>query len=617
MDGMRHQLEEKYNNLFRKYNLELPLENREINHIIRLSLHDFLKNSERPAIYCNGGHTRTLMADFIYELKKVKYIVDNYASGKEEAGYILIKDHEIESAKIDAIILSTFKFRKDVKKSLAENHPNIPVLDIYDEFEKNDIYLQSDYYYSNHPYHNYHSINNLQREIKKAEDEERLEELYLKLITKYIQIKDFRTALIKVQEMKDFFVHRNDDADKKQSVCGFIHFNIPVLQKDLEEIYELEKQAASFVSKNIVLMLCLDALRYRDLSERDMPKLKKILDRTAYSFGRAYSFSTSTFESLVPVYSENGDLRTKYYERNAVDAKECRFARLAEQQRRKIYIYGDVEHFIEGKGICYSDSAQTVTEKIWDFLMDSSENEDGLFYVHEQYESHFTFSNPYTSEPLKSEGTAMLFDFLPMKGGHLRADYERQHQDAIHYLDDVLAPFLEKLSCRMVFYADHGTLILNRDAEISEIGDTEYTCSEGWTRIPLIIRSPETGVGRSGELISLMELGSIIVSLLNREDYVATVFRKKGHIKIARSELYNPDFRFLYGLIGKERYLEAFECFVFEDGYKLIIFADGYTELYLLQGEKDIAVCDVTKRKELFGKIKDEITVCDAEVLKI
>lgn len=616
MSGIKQELERKYNALFQKYDLEYPLEARKINGIIRASLQNFLKDSITPAIYCNGGHTQMLMADFMYDLKKVKYIVDNYASSGEDTGFSVIGDRELEERGIDAVVLSTFKFREEVKERLRKEHPTIPVLDIYDEFEKNGIKMQADYYYASHPYHNYHSINYLQREIRAAAEKRmeqtELERLYRRLIAKYIQIKDFRTALLKVQEMKDSILCIG--AGIRQNVWKSVGFDITELQDDLEDIYELEKRMAALVSENTVLLLCLDALRYQDLSKQDMPKLKKILDETAYSFKKAYSFSTSTFESLVPVYSENDDLRTKYYEKNVVDAAECRFTRLAGQQGRKIYIYGDVEHYIEGKDIYYTDSAQTVTEKFWDFLRDSSESENGLFYLHEQYESHFTFSNPYTSEPLKSEGTAMLFDFLPVKGGHLRADYKRQHHDAIHYLDDVLAPFLERLSCKMVLYADHGTLILDKDTEISDIEDTEYTCSEGWTRIPMIIRSPETGVGENGKLISLMEFNSIVISLLNGEDYVEVAFRKRDHIKIARSELYNPDFRFLYGMIGKEQYLQAFECFVFEDGYKLIVFANGRTELYLLQGDRDAAVQDDERQGKLLREVKEEITVCDMDL---
>lgn len=606
MSGIKQELEQKYNALFLKYDLEYPLEAKKINGIIRTALQEFLKDSITPAIYCNGGHTQMLMADFMYDLKKVKYIVDNYASSDETTGFSVISDQELEEKGVDAVVLSTFKFREEVKESLRIKHPDIRVLDIYDEFEKKGMKMQADYYYSNHPYHNYHSINYLQRKIQENADPEKQKELYEKLIAKYIQIKDFRTALLKVQEM-----------EKKQSIRKTAHFDARELQQDLEELYELEKKAADFVSEEAVLMLCLDALRYRDLSGQDMPKMKKMAEETAYSFNNAYSFSTSTFESLVPVYSENSDLRTGYYEKNVVDIGNCRFAELAARQKRDIYIYGDVEHYIEGKEIYYSDSAQTVTEKLWDFLAESCDGRDGLFYLHEQYESHFTFSNPYTEEPLKSEGTAMLFDFLPVKGGHLRTDYKRQHQDAIHYLDDVLAPFLERLSCRMVIYADHGTLILDKDIKLPEVDDMEYTCSEGWTRIPMIIRSPETGVGANDGLISLMELNPIIISLLKGEDYMAKAFRKRNHIKIARSGLYNPDFRFLYGMIGKEQYLQAFECFVFADGHKLIIFEDGYMELYLLQEGKDIRVTDSEKTEKLLGEVKDEITVCDTDRLGV
>ena len=203
-----------------------------------------------------------------------------------------------------------------------------------------------------------------------------------------------------------------------------------------------------------------------------------------------------------------------------------------------------------------------------------------------------------------SEGTAMLFDFLPMKGGKLRTDYAKQHEDAIHYLDDVVEPLLRPMRCRKVFFADHGNLILNQDAKLSDVKDPEYTCSSGWTRIPLAVCSPEMGVGIDDRLISLMELNNIVISLLEENTYTAP---DAEYIKLARSELYNPDFRYLYNMVGKAPYLQAFECFVFENNRKVIVFADGSIEVY------DIADCpvpDADGRKLLEG-VKEEITVCD------
>ncbi len=590
---MKQELERRYEELFIKYHLERPLDAQNISSIIRESLHTFLQDAKKPAIYCNGGHTKMLMADFIHELKGVKYIVDNYMSPEEEKGFFLIRDQEMEQLGIDAIVLSSYKFRQELKQRLSVMHPNIPILDIYDEFEKRGVAVKADYYYSNHPYQHYKRINQLQREIVNAKEKFPLKELYIALVTKYLHIKDFRTAIIKLQDWRTI-----------ENIIQEDRILADALLKDIEALYHLQKDAIASISEKHVLMLCLDGLRQQDLSDYYMPKINSILKETGYRYTNAYSYSTSTYESLVPVYSENTDLRSKYYEKSNVRLENCRLASFAKQQGRKIYIYGDAEHFIEGEHIQYSECFLTVTEKLWQFVLDANNTKYGLFYLHESYESHFTFSNPYTQNPLISEGTAMLFDFLPMKGGRLRADYAKQHKDAIRYLDDVLEALLRYLNCRMILYADHGNLILEYDTNLAEVKDIEYTCSEGWTRIPMILRSPEIGTGENNQLISLMELNEMVINLLEEKIYEAP---KLEYIKLARSELYNPDFRFLYRMIDKELYLQAFECFVFFNGRKIIIFADGTIELY---DTTDQRIDDDTIQIEMFQQVRKEITVC-------
>lgn len=590
---MKQELEQRYEELFIKYHLERPLDAQNVSSIIRESLHTFLQDAKKPAIYCNGGHTKMLMADFIHELKGVKYIVDNYMSPEAEKGFCLIRDQEMEQLGIDAIVLSSYKFRQELKQRLSVMHPNIPILDIYDEFEKRGVAVKADYYYSNHPYQHYKRINQLQREIVNAKEKFPLKELYIALVTKYLHIKDFRTAIIKLRDWRTI-----------ENIIQEDRILADALLKDVEALYYLQKDAIASISEKHVLMLCLDGLRQQDLSDYYMPKINSILKETGYRYTNAYSYSTSTYESLVPVYSENTDLRSKYYEKSNVRLENCRLASFAKQQGRKIYIYGDAEHFIEGEHIQYSECFLTVTEKLWQFVLDANNTEYGLFYLHESYESHFTFSNPYTQNPLISEGTAMLFDFLPMKGGRLRADYAKQHKDAIRYLDDVLEALLRYLNCRMILYADHGNLILEYDTNLAEVKDIEYTCSEGWTRIPMILRSPEIGTGENNQLISLMELNEMVINLLEEKIYEAP---KLEYIKLARSELYNPDFRFLYRMIDKELYLQAFECFVFFNGRKIIIFADGTIELY---DTTDQRIDDDTIQIEMFQQVRNKVTVC-------
>lgn len=593
---MRQILERQYEKLFETYPFERPIEARNVNAVIKKSLQDFLRESEKPAIYCNGGHTKMLMADFMHELRSVKYIVDNYADRTDDNGFRLIKDEELETAGIDAVIVSSFKFKDSIIENLKKNHAGIKYLNLYEKFAENGIDLQSDYYYHNHPYHHYRTINTVQRKIKELTDINELETAYRRLIEHYIHIKDFRTAVKCAGRLKRIIASEENRR----------------LQADLEAIYESEKTAIAEIAEDNVLMLCMDGLRYQDLSEEYMPKLALGFGKDAFAFDNAYSFSTSTYESLIPVYSENDDLRTEYYSHNSVSEEDCRFIREARRQQRKIYFYADMDTFVDSEDIKYSGVFQTATEKLWNFILDAQEEKNALFYIHILYESHFSFSNPYTEEKLISEGTAMLFDFLPQKGGQLRTDYEKQHRDSLRYLDDVLSPLLEPLRCRMLVYADHGNLILEKGCNLRDIHETKFTCAQEWVRIPYIVRSPEMGVGRSNELISLMSLNDIVSCLLRQKAYKVP---EKPFIKIARSELYNPDFQYLYKEIGKSQCLLAFEAFVFANGYKLLVYADGTLELY--RTECDEKCNNDSVIWELFQKIKDDITVCDGKGIKV
>lgn len=592
---MRDLLRQKYENLFEKYNFEKPIEAGNINSIIKESLKEFLADKKKPAIYCNGGHTRMLMADFMYELKNVKVIVDNFSNEANNSGFMNIRDEEMEQNDIDAVIISSFKFRKDIRERLKKEHPQIAYLDIYEKFNENGIDLQADYYYHNHPYHHYHTINTIQREIEDMQDVAEKKEACRQLISHFIQIKDFRTAICKANELLKYEATEMTEQ----------------LVQDLKELYELEQQAAAQIAQDNVLMFCMDGLRRQDLND-SMHQLSKTFDQQAFSYENAYSFSTSTYESLIPVYSENQDLRTEYYNHNRLSEEECRFVRKAKEQNRKIFFYTDMDTFVDSSAIKFSGAFQTVCEKLWNFIMDACEEKNGLFYMHVLYESHFTFSNPYTKEKLISEGTAMLFEFLPQKGGKLRTDFDRQHRDALQYLDDVVTPIISKLQCHMLFYADHGNLILDKDCRLQDVPEMKYTCAEEWIRIPYVIWSPEQGVGRDERLVSLMSLNDVITGFMDKKKFKA---QDKTYVKVARSQLYNPDFQYLYKEAGIEKCLLAFEAFIFANGYKLVVFANGEVELVNTATDEICEQRELTE--ELFEQIKKDLTVCDSKMVKL
>ena len=101
-----------------------------------------------------------------------------------------------------------------------------------------------------------------------------------------------------------------------------------------------------------------------------------------------------------------------------------------------------------------------------------------------------------------------------------------------------------------------------------------------------------------------MSLNDIIISLLKQEIYREP---ENDYIKVARSELYNPNFQSLYKMLKKDTYLLAFEAFIFKEGYKLVVFSDGTVELYRVMNDKRI--CDNKLIDHMLEKVKKHITV--------
>lgn len=583
---MRNRLEDKYHALAQYFDICDEASINHINKIVKESLFQFVNSCKTPAIWCYGKHTRMLMTDFIFEMKSIRLIIDENHKGESSSGFSIIGQEQIKGNNIDGIIISSFKYKEEIKRVLKEKYSNIRYLDIYDALEKNGVFLANEYFASSHPYGRYQLINEYRRKLKDNILKKEKREIYINLLKEYIKIKDFRNAIIWVEKYGS-------------------QYNIkPHILSDLHELYNLQQIAASNISDKNVVMVCIDGLRRQDFFSAQMNKTNRMLEESAYIFRNAYSVSTSTYESLIPAYSENSDLRTTYFEKNTVEEENCRFVQTAIEQGRRIHFYTDSTSYVDSDKIQIMDCTQTVTEKMWDFILDAVEEDNGLFYIHILYESHYSYPNPYTEDKIIADGSNIMFDFLSKNGGCLRTDYEAQHKDAISYIDDVLYPLLSKLKARFVLYADHGNIILPQNTKLGDISYTQETFHEDLIQIPLVIKSPEMGVNINNGIISLISINDIIVSLLKKKKFVP---KENEFIKIVRSELYNPDFRYLYKKNGGERGLLAFEGFIFDTGYKLIIYADGVSELY--ETANDQIINDNVLKNRLLDLVKNLVTV--------
>ncbi len=548
---------------------------------IKYFLSTFMSEHKRVAIYCYGKHTTMLMNDFIAEIRDIVAIVDNNIDRKLVSGFQVIRDEEIELYQIDGVIISSYKFMDEIKKGLKRSHPQIDVLDIYEKLRGDGTEIVGGYY-DRGPYNTYCRINLLNAKLKRQYDEK----IVLEILREYVGIKDLRMAYQTAEKLECF-------GNKwSRLIC------------DIKNAYELQLKMVADIPQDALLLLCMDGLRSCDLNEVDMGGCWHFFKRHGCIFENAYSYSTSTFESLIPVFSENTDQRTKYYKQTEVPVENCRFVSEALKQGREVYIYGDGFHYIEGDEIQYSDHPQTFTEKLWDFILDASSNGEGLFYLHELYESHYSYPNPYTETEIVADGNAMLFDYLPSRGGKLRTDYKKQHSDAVHYIDDTLAPFLEQLKCNVLLFADHGNMVLEPETRLEDIPQIEFAAAEDWIHIPFSVAVRFEERCENNDLVSLLDLNEIVIGIM-RLDPLWIKRIKHRFIKIGRSSIYNADFKYLYKECGHERELQAFEGFIFDTGEKLVVFEDGQTLLFM--GDKPIY--DEDRKANLRHEIEKELTV--------
>lgn len=570
-------LMQKYNELIKLYNIDEDVDRKHTSLAIRNILNKFCYSHNNVAIWCNGEHTRMLMTDYMDELRNINIIIDNQLNGYGD-GFNVIKESEIRDNRIEGIIISSYRYKDEIKKNLEKNFKDIPYLDIYDELQKKGICLEAEYYKYSYPNNTYFVINKYRNNIRLGID---LEESYIQLINKLIVIKDFFTAT----EVAKQFLKITSEPEKVKNVIMI-----------LSDLCEYIKYNISKINKNNILMICIDTMRKQDFYNRFNNTIKAVNNK-ACCFYNAYSVSTSTYESLIPTY---GEYKSVKQVGTIVKEKDCRFICESIKNKRKIYFYTDGDKFIESDEIKYSGCFQTITEKLWNFLIDVSNEKHGLFYIHVLQESHFWYANAYTEVPFVS---GISTDIIDLKNSDMIDKLKNQKIDADRYLDNILSFLLGNINSNFVVYADHGYLMPD-EYKINEEDNSIYSYHNSLIQIPLIIKQNENNlmIGDRYELISLMQLNEMLCNIINNR--IVTP-KQYDYIKVQRTAIYNPKLKKIYREKGRERELMAFELFVFVDGYKLCVYEDG--KIILLH--KDEIVDSNKLTKKYYNTVLNNVTV--------
>ena len=573
-------INDEYNTFFFFFNIKF-VDEEKIYSFVEQALKDFCKLCDNPAVWCNGVHTKMLMSDFVFEMRKVKYIIDK--EKESDSGYITITPNEIDKTTIDGVIISSYKYKEEIQNEINTNHKGLKYLDLYECLRKNGINIQSEYYQITHPYSKYKRINSLKIKNKNSKDKEEKTRILYELVKEFILIKDFNNALYYAEELSIY-----DSSFRKMAY-------------DIKRLRDIYIDTLKDINNENDIIIFYDGSVFDSFEDGSFRKTSHYLKENGVFYNNCYSVSTSTYESLVPALSENFDLRTKYFLSNAVEYS--RFCDEIFRQGRKLFFITDGVEYIKDSRIFYINKFQTITEKLFEFCELCKKERNAVVFIGVLWESHFSFPSPYTTEKIVANGTGSNFDLLYGEKKYL-TDYKLQYIQALNYLDDVLYEFIKHVGCNILFFTDHGNVIPNYIDGVNELIEENFICSEKLIHVPLAMICRGISPKIEEQLCSESDLNEMIISFINKKTWDPP---QKHYIKVQRSTIYNPDMKHLFEKLNFSKASMAFEGFVTDDGYKLVLFEDGSRILYKV--DDDTIVYNQVKERQIFDMVYQDITV--------
>lgn len=251
---------------------------------------DVCNTYQNIAIRCGGYHTAHLLEEF-GDILNVKFIIDRNRHEVQPyvASYKIPIIEKITKEQIDAIIISTFDYRREIKEEL--NGLNVKVIDIYDYLEQAGYHLSEEFYNAGRDKKLYKRLIEGNQRYKSAISQADKEETLNDLIGMYLDDRDIYAAMKCINEYVD--CRYNGYIEKKEML------------RQIGDLLQKIKCACQERTHKDILWFWQDGMFYRSIE--DMPHLKERSEQGIF-FKKAYSITSSTRH----VYSRVLDLRSEF-----------------------------------------------------------------------------------------------------------------------------------------------------------------------------------------------------------------------------------------------------------------------------------------------------------------
>ncbi|MGN2369746.1 sulfatase-like hydrolase/transferase [Clostridium cagae] len=540
---------------------------------------------ENIAIWGAGEHTDNLMKYFAVQLKKLKYVIENNTeiAKVKYVGYEIIAPDDIIDSNIDCVFISSFASRKQISESIKNINKNIKIIDFYKILEKKNLFLTAPFYMLSDQYL---VIDKLLKQLNNSLIIEYKKDILYKLILQYAKIYDFKNMF------KFIDILLKMGYKKELEVLQF-KFKVEELLKEISKKLKGQKEQ--------LILLYIDALRYKDISNlNNMPYLKGIAENYV-DFTNAFSTSITTYESMVSCLSSQMPLENENYKRSFINEDECDFVKVAVKKGYNInfYILGH-DKFVDSKHINYKPGGTYCATTLWNFITDLAISESKsislLYFMQESHPPHIGGSHKVN---IKAHNT-------PFSTGdrvsQTQEEYSQQYYEALNYLDSQIKFFMGML-CEdnsIVVFSDHGQIIEKAQSAIKDVGTLPGWHDERY-KIPLIIKDKRFKNQQVDELFSLIDFNSLLIGIMNGE----LCINKRNFIEMQFSKMHNKVIRTLFSENGLEDYIDSFKVYR-NEYYKMVIINENKVRGYKL-GDEEIEICKQEEIESILGTYFKEI----------
>ncbi|MGF7143655.1 hypothetical protein HNQ56_002082 [Anaerotaenia torta] len=458
--------------LIKKYKLDYD-ENK-YNNLVKTILADAIPKKSSIAFLGVGDHTSEIISLLNNEYKIVsifdKHLFQLKLDGVDSSYYEqteipLLHSSEINNSKFDVLIISSFRYRQDMKNEIESKYPlhTYKVIDIYENLAERGYYFDHPFFL--YKYSPYLQVIEARLNYESERDILKKSKFCIELIKLYLYIKDFASLkkLIESPQVSEFEIY---------SKLNKFMSEVDHLLQDIAERMKRRKHNDIIISWN-------DQIPYEELT--NFSYLKTLAEENL-SFINAFSVVPSTTSAFHTMFSK------VYFLDNSIERDDT----------KKGCVISSLED--QGYHFKYIGIKKNITEDFknrnYDFELSSLENASTTRYwnalqsillldkpvcivIHAVVETHLPYLSPYLTKPIR--------DLRPFKDDFNTRELKQQKELSARYWSEQLAfydSFFKVYDSTRIFMSDHGIWYKEEDRRYNDYANHIFFIIAGKNKKP-------------------------------------------------------------------------------------------------------------------------------------